>query len=233
VHPLFILLALLAVVFTIRWVKAQPPEKRQGAGFTAALVGAGALLLVAAATGRLNPLVAAVAAAIPMLQRLGRAKSVFDNLRTRAQNSTTGSVFSTSRLHITVDPNSGEWRGTVLQAPFKGQALDTLSFDQLRELMTGYEREDPESAALLAAYLERHHQQRWQSAGARSAGPARNTTMSEIEARQILGLSESASREEVIAAHRRLMQKLHPDRGGSDYLASQINQAKDRLLETS
>jgi DnaJ-class molecular chaperone len=39
-----------------------------------------------------------------------------------------------------------------------------------------------------------------------------------------------ASKEDVIKAHKRLMQRLHPDRGGSDYLAAKINAAKDKLV---
>lgn len=54
--------------------------------------------------------------------------------------------------------------------------------------------------------------------------------LSKEEALSILGLKDGATRQDVIDAHRRLMQKVHPDRGGSDYMAAQINKAKDTLL---
>ncbi len=56
------------------------------------------------------------------------------------------------------------------------------------------------------------------------------SAMGKMQAYEILGLKPGASRDDVIQAHRRLMQKNHPDRGGSDYLASQINEAKKILL---
>ena len=56
------------------------------------------------------------------------------------------------------------------------------------------------------------------------------TAMNQKQAYEILGIEPNASREEIIKAHKRMMQKVHPDRGGSDYLAAQINQAKDALL---
>ena len=230
-HPLFILLALLAIIFTVRWVKAQPPQKRQHAGFMAALAGAGVLLLVALATGRLNPLVAMVAAAIPMLQRLTRAKSLFDGLRSSIKGGTaSGPVISTSRLRIEVNQKNGDWTGMIIDGPYKGQALSALGLAQLSDLLTEYERVDPESAALLASYLERHHHGYRRASGAHSSPRTATSTMSEREARQVLGLDEAASDEDIVATHRRLMQKMHPDRGGSDYLASKINQAKNRLL---
>ena len=54
--------------------------------------------------------------------------------------------------------------------------------------------------------------------------------MSREEALQVLGLQAEASKDDIVAAHRKLMQKMHPDRGGSDYLAARINEAKKVLL---
>lgn len=60
---------------------------------------------------------------------------------------------------------------------------------------------------------------------------ARVTQLTVKEALQILGLEPGASREEIIAAHKKLIQKLHPDQGGNDYLAAQLNAARDLLLK--
>ena len=54
--------------------------------------------------------------------------------------------------------------------------------------------------------------------------------MTAAQAREILGVKTDASKEEIIMAHKRMMQKVHPDRGGTDFLAAQLNQAKDTLL---
>jgi len=67
--------------------------------------------------------------------------------------------------------------------------------------------------------------------GSAQSGTAnRAGRMSRSEALKLLGLSEGASDKEIIAAHRRLIQQTHPDKGGTNYLAAKINEAKETLL---
>jgi DnaJ-class molecular chaperone len=80
---------------------------------------------------------------------------------------------------------------------------------------------------LLEAYFDRTFGADWRE---REAPRARSSTMSRAEALKVLGLEEGATEEEIRAAHKKLMLQNHPDRGGSDYLASKINEAKDTLL---
>ena len=66
---------------------------------------------------------------------------------------------------------------------------------------------------------------------AESDHPQNPTGLTRAEALSLLGLEEGATQDEIISAHRTLIQKVHPDRGGSDYLAAKINEAKDFLLD--
>jgi DnaJ-domain-containing protein 1 len=116
--------------------------------------------------------------------------------------------------------------------------LDELGPADLLALLRECRAEDEEGARLLEAYLDRVHPE-WReelagerAGGRRSGAGARSTSgdMSVEEAYAILGLSAGADADAIKEAHRRLMVKLHPDHGGSDYLATKINRARDVLL---
>jgi hypothetical protein len=229
VHPILLLLLVIGALLTVSWVKRLPPTARRNAGFKAALTAGALLLLFALFTGRLNPVFIAMAAAIPILQRLMTAKSLYDRIRsghgpTKGQASSVATRF----LDMALDHDSGEMQGTVREGRFAGRALADLELEELLALLGECRAQDTQSAAVLEAYLDRHHGNAWRERNgvARQAGGG----MTVKEACEILGVDESADANEIISAHRRLMQKIHPDRGGSHYLATKINQAKDLLL---
>jgi hypothetical protein len=142
---------------------------------------------------------------------------------------------------MTLDHDTGSMEGTVLRGRFAGMRLDELGPADLLALLRECRAEDEEGARLLEAYLDRVHPEwREELAGERAGGGgsgagARSTSgdMSVEEAYAILGLSAGADPEAIKEAHRRLMVKLHPDHGGSDYLATKINRARDVLLHRS
>lgn len=82
----------------------------------------------------------------------------------------------------------------------------------------------PYLGQLYAAYRRRD------GGGEQGAGRPAAGTMTREQALGILGLAGNPSRQEIIDAHRRLMAKVHPDKGGSNHLAQQLNEAKQRLL---
>jgi len=94
------------------------------------------------------------------------------------------------------------------------------------------QQEDSDSAQLLAGYLEqRFPGAQGQEDRGEAHAPGSTSELTRSEALAVLGLGEDASQEDIVAAHRTLIQKLHPDRGGNDYLAAKINEAKDFLLD--
>jgi hypothetical protein len=135
-----------------------------------------------------------------------------------------------SMLEMELDHDTGKMRGRFTAGPHAGRELDGIDVPALAKLLPGL---DEESRALLLAYLDRRdpgwteHAEGDATAG---RGFAPTGKMTDEEAYQILGLKPGAGAEDVARAHRSLMKKLHPDQGGSTYLAARVNEAKDTLL---
>ena len=133
----------------------------------------------------------------------------------------------TAFLEAWIDHATGDVGGTVLSGRFVGRTLDGLSDGELPDLHVECAG-DPNSLKVLESYLDRRLGADWRRA--RRSPPGPRTDMTRDEALAVLGLAEGASDEEIRAAHRRLIQRMHPDVGGSADLAARINRAKDVLL---
>jgi DnaJ-like protein len=135
-------------------------------------------------------------------------------------------------VEMELDHDSGAMRGRILAGRYEGAALDALDVATLAGFLPDI---DEESRALLMAYLDRREpgwRENSQTDSTTGSGRRGWSTgkMTEEEAYQILGVQPGASAKDIGLAHRSLMKKLHPDQGGSTYLAARVNEAKDVLL---
>ena len=233
-----VLLAIAAAAIAIYYlwrVRSMPPHK-QRSGYIKFLLGLMiALVVVLTLTGRMHWVGAAITGAFVFLRQILpwviRALPFLNKLRERNTQSGQSSI-QTNHLSATLDHGSGHIEGKIIEGPHKGWLLSELSIMQLEDLLTHYQTEDEESAELLEAYIDQRRQQADQNTEQqRTANRAASDQSARAEALAILGLDEGSTEEEVVSAHRSLIQKLHPDRGGNDFLAAKINQAKDILLK--
>jgi hypothetical protein len=201
-------------------------------GITIAAIAVVALILLPPAR-EFAALLLPLAMATPLLARI---RTVLDRYRPPAGGQT--STVATAFLRMTLDHDTGSMEGTILRGRFAGMRLDELGPADLLALLRECRAEDEEGARLLEAYLDRVRPD-WRdelagelAGGGGSGAGTRSTSgdMSVEEAYAILGLSAGADAEAIKEAHRRLMVKLHPDHGGSGYLATKINRARDVLL---
>jgi hypothetical protein len=231
----------MAVVAWV-WLRNQPAAQRKPALIKLVLAAGIAMVVLLAITGRLHFLFALLAFLFPFLRRL--LPSLLTGSLAGAGNdrATPGSQshVSSDVLEMSLDHDSGTMSGKILKGPMAGRELEDLGESEFLELLRYCRAHDEDSARLLETYLDRRFGDSWRAddeAGtdggesrAHGNSGSSGAPLTESEALDILGLKAGASREEIIQAHRRMMQKLHPDRGGSNYLAARINEAKEQLL---
>jgi len=181
-------------------------------------------------SGRLGLAFVTVAATVMALRALAQGRRGADPLS--GSGGGPASRIETRLLSMELDHVTGDVAGQVRSGAFAGRELAGMGLSELRTLLDEARREDPQSVPLLEAYLDRRAPD-WRGEGAAGTddpAPETAAVMDERTALEILGLDPGADEEAIRAAHRKLMARLHPDHGGSSYLASQINRARDHLL---
>jgi len=225
---ILILLIALGIWYGWQYIKSKPPGERKRLLWVLGSSGLLIICVLLVATGRMHWVGVALAALIPLAKSLTYwTLRIFPFLRLMG-NRMGPSTISTRGLKVTFNFATGEASGEIYSGPYTGRKLTELDADQLKEQMAFFQNNDRQSSLLLQAYMLRKGMGgAFQS---NQAGRTANEPMTESEALQVLGLDPGASREEIIKAHKRLIQKLHPDRGGNEYLAAKVNAARDKLV---
>ncbi|MDE2165672.1 MAG: DnaJ domain-containing protein [Alphaproteobacteria bacterium] len=192
-----------------------------------AVLGAGTALVLLLLSERLLPALVAAGTLSPVAIRLWR------QWRTQAApgaSTSRSSHVESEMIAMTLDHATGEMSGVVKRGTHAGRRLEHLGEAELLDLWQQCRASDADGTRLVEAYLDRAVPDWW---GKASAGARRSSTgdpMTREEAYAILGLAPGAGEAQIRDAHRRLMKKVHPDQGGSNYLAAKLNRAKDVLL---
>ena len=216
-------------------LNADPARIRRSLKWVLLALAAGAIAAVAV-RGNIHFLWTALLLGLPFLLRARALRRQMRNAARTAAGPSPGSssTVRTDWLEMTLDHDSGAFAGTVIRGRHEGVALEDMSLAQVLGLLDEC-RDDPESVRLLETFLDRAHGDAWRETAQADPGDAMagGDRMTRAQALHVLGLDETASDDEIREAHRRLMLANHPDRGGSTYIASQINRAKETLLGAS
>lgn len=219
-----VLVVFAALMAFVAWYSRASNEQRIQSIKNVLLYGLGIALLVLVVTGRIPWLFALVSAAIPLYRRALAFKGIISFFG----KSIGPTKLTTKWLIVQYDFGNKTLDAQITQGEFEGQRLSQLSDTQLQSLLKQC-KSDLQSRAAVHAFIA---MQNSPDPNGQASNQLTPNSLSKQQAYEILGLNEDANEQEIKQAHKRLMQKLHPDRGGSTYLAAQINAAKDTLLNS-
>jgi DnaJ-like protein len=242
---------LVGGLMLVRWFVAADPRTL---AFAAKVTGIACAVLVAGFlifSGRAGWIMALVPFAVFLLRRGGLGSRLgggwFGGMSGGAPRD---SHVRTRFLDMRLDHETGELDGDILDGPYAGRRLGTMDRHELLDLLADVRAEDRKSALVLEAYIDRRFPDWREGAGSETAdaggagpdtsdagsgsgagsGTAAAGPMTVAEAYRVLGLEPGAGEVEIKAAYHRLIGTVHPDRGGSAFLAAQVNRARDILL---
>ena len=223
-------LALVVALWLLRvFADAKPASVKSALVWGGGALGV-ALVALLLATGRGGQAIWALALLGPAAWRWYQGMKAARTFARGGEASPGGaSDVETASLAMTLDHDTGRMTGRVKRGRFEGRDLAELDLPQSLDLLRELAADDPESAPLLEAWLDRAFPD-WRDATPPPPPRAASGRMTREEALMVLGLKEGATESEIRSAHRRLMLAAHPDQGGSDWLAARLNEARDVLL---
>lgn len=204
------------------------------------LIVVGLLFLIMAVTGRTSALFGIIGAAmtqamriVPLIIKFAPSLSKYFGVPLSPEGlmSNAESRVKTKSLIMTLNHDTGKINGEILTGAFIGKRLSDLTNQELNQFYRDCQEHDPEAVRIIQAYIARERSS-WDGEAAQGSdqSPIKSDSVTVREAYDILGLAQGATRQEVTDAHRHLMKQFHPDKGGSNYLAAKVNEAKKVLF---
>jgi hypothetical protein len=231
----------LLILVVVNWAANAPPRSILNSGKWIAVILALIIAVGLIAIGRFGLLWMVLIGLLPWISRFLNFRRMWKTMqgpRPGANSSVQSRFFA-----MTLDHETGDMDGRVLEGMQEGKMLSELTLSDLVSLYSEVEPLDRKSADLLEAYIDRAHGTDWRgygsdtgthegaAGGSNDSGRSSSSgNMSRGEALSVLGLQEGCTSDDIREAHRRMMKSAHPDAGGSDYLAAKVNEAKDVLL---
>ncbi|MFT7558603.1 MAG: hypothetical protein ACI93R_000498 [Flavobacteriales bacterium] len=230
--PLLIFLCAAFVFY--RYIGLLPAEKRKAALVKSAVFAIIAMLILAVISGRMHWIGGVIAAALGMLKfGFGTLLRFAPLAKVLQKNNPFGDpVFHTKHVKATFNIQSGKLDGEIHSGLYSGKKFGELKAHEIEELFDLYKDDDKRSYYLLLVVRQQNNPTSKSQNNDETTNYDRVEGLSTEEARQTLGLDENYTNADINLAYKHLMQKLHPDRGGNDYLASRVNLARDVLLKT-